>query len=403
MQLGRMPATGDAILASLPRATRRILDAALEGHTLRRDEAIELLQDEGPQVYEALLAVADVVRTRHKGTRVTYSPKVFLPVTNLCLDRCSYCTFRADPDDPHAWTMLPEEIRAVCRSGRALGCTEALMCLGDRPERVFPSYRATLKVLGARSTVDYLLQACQWALDEGLFPHTNAGLLNREELLALRPLNPSMGLMLENVSPRLRGKGQAHWHAPDKDPAKRLAMIELAGELRIPFTSGILLGIGETREEVVDSLLALIELHRRYGHIQEIIIQNFRAKPTTRMATAPEPTTMEIAKTLAVARLLAPDMNLQVPPNLNPYDHRILLRAGLNDWGGISPLTPDFVNPEAPWPHLQALRELCQEAGFTLEPRLPIYAEYIDKDEFIHPALRPRLRDKGIREGEAKC
>ncbi len=403
MQLGPAHATAESVLSRLPRSARRMFDQALEGRALGRAEALELIHDPSPVTYEALLAVAGTVRTREKGTTVTYSPKVFLPVTNLCLDRCSYCTFRADPDDPHAWTMLPEEVRAVCRSGRALGCTEALLCLGDRPERVFASYRSTLELLGAKSTPDYLVRVSEWALAEGLLPHTNAGLLTREEMVALRPTNVSMGLMLENVSPRLRRKGQAHWHAPDKDPAKRLQMIRIAGELRIPFTSGILLGIGETRTEIVDSILALVHVHREFGHIQEIIIQNFRAKPSTRMAAFPEPTTMEIAQTLAVSRLLAPDMNLQAPPNLNPYDHRVLLRAGLNDWGGISPLTPDFVNPEAPWPHVKALADLCWEEGFTLRARLPIYDEYMDRDEFVDPALRAILRARQEHQGEARC
>lgn len=403
MYTGSESTAAELALCTVPRALRAALDRALQGHPLGRVEALELIHEESPHTIEALIAVAGTVRTRHKGRVITYSPKVFLPVTNLCLDRCAYCTFRADPDDPHAWTMLPEEIRATCACGRACGCTEALLCLGDKPERAFAAYRATLDVLGVRSTTEYLLRACHWALEEGLFPHTNAGLLSREEMALLRPVNASLGLMLENVSPRLRGKGQVHWHAPDKEPRKRLAMMQEAGELRIPFTTGILLGIGETRTEVVDSLLAIVELHRAYGHIQEVIIQNFRAKPTTKMATAPEPSTIDMARTVAVARLLAPDMNFQAPPNLNPYDHRILLRAGINDWGGISPLTPDFVNPEAPWPHVAALAQLCREEGFTLRPRLPLYDEYLEKDEFVDPALRARLRAARDRKGEGPC
>jgi FO synthase len=335
-----------------------------------------------------LLAVAGHVRTQRKGTRVTYSPKVFLPITNLCLDRCSYCTFRRDPHEPDAWTMLPEEVRVWCRAGRARGCREALMCLGDKPERAYRSYRQTLAVLGHASTVDYVAAACAIALDEGLLPHTNAGLLSGDEMERLRPLNVSLGLMLESVSPRLRERGGAHQLAPDKDPARRVAMIRAAGLLRIPFTTGILLGIGETLAERVASLRTLGDLHAAHGHIQEIIVQNFRAKPTTRMAAAPEPTSLDMARTIAVARLMLPELNIQAPPNLSPYDHRLFLAAGINDWGGISPVTLDYVNPEAPWPQVQALARTCAEAGFTLVPRLPIYPEYIDREGFLDTSLR---------------
>jgi len=236
-----------------------------------------------------------------------------------------------------------------------------------------------------------------------LLPHTNAGLMSREEMQSLKPVNASMGLMLENVSPRLRQKGQAHYYAPDKDPDRRLQMIREAGELAIPFTTGILLGIGETWAERVASLAAIRELQRTYGHIQEVIIQNFRAKPSTPMAGRPEPESLDIARTVAVARLMLGNMNIQAPPNLSPYDHRLLLAAGLNDWGGISPLTPDFVNPEAPWPHVAVLSETCRAEGFTLQPRLPIYAEYVGRPEFVAPELRPRLAERAAQEGVPLC
>ena len=384
-------------------AIRRLLDRALDGVVLGAADALRLLDADGDDAVGAILATAGHLRTRLKGTVVTYSPKVFLPVTNLCRDRCSYCTFRSDPDDAHAWTMLPEEIRACCRHGKALGCVEALMCLGDKPEIAFRSFRGTLQVLGHASTISYVRQACEIALDEGLLPHTNAGLMTRDELVLLKPVNVSMGLMLENVSPRLRSKGEAHHYAPDKDPALRLQMMRHAGELAIPFTTGILLGIGETRAEVVASLAAIHELHQRYGHIQEVIIQNFRAKPSTPMAGRPEPTTMEIARTIAVARLMLGDMNIQAPPNLSPYDHRILLAAGINDWGGISPLTPDYVNPEAPWPHVTALAETCRVEGFTLQPRLPIYREYVDRSGFLDAHLRAPVARRAAERGVPLC
>ncbi len=393
-------------LEHLPRLrprTRAILDRALEGTPIETDDALFLLDSTDSTEFSTLLAVAGAIRSNIKGAVITYSPKVFIPVTNLCRNRCGYCTFRADPGDPHAWTMSPHEIRSCCAEGKRLGCIEALMCLGDKPERTFRSYRQTLSELGYDSTVDYVHADCEIALGEGLLPHTNAGLLSRSEMERLKTVNVSLGLMLENISARLRGKGEAHFYAPDKDPQKRLAMIQTAGELQIPFTTGILLGIGETHAEVIESLIAIRDMHRAYGHIQEIIIQNFRAKPTTAMATYPEPENLEVAKTIAVARLLAPDMNLQAPPNLSPYDHRLLLRAGINDWGGLSPLTPDFVNPEAPWPHVTALADVCAAEGFFLKARLPVYPEYVAQPGFIDQPLLPALHAYTAHRGVESC
>src|SRR5213080_1898311 len=353
-------------------ALTEALGKPLSGFDLTRDEATALL---------------DTV-----GRTVTSARKAFLPVTNLCRDRCTYCTFRKDPDDPDAWTMTPDEIEAWSRRARALGCKEALMCLGDKPELAYASYRDMLAELGHRTTAEYVHHACEIALRCGLLPHTNAGLLTRDEMQRLKAVNVSLGLMLENVSPRLRGRGQVHQWAPDKEPARRLRMLREAGELRIPFTTGLLVGIGETLAERVDTLVAIRDLHRTYGHIQEVIVQNFRAKPTIRLADGPEPGAADVARTVAVARLvLDPDVSVQAPPNLSPADHALLLHAGLNDWGGISPLTPDYVNPEAPWPHVEALAATCRAAGFTLRERLAIYPAYIDRPGFLDPALRPRV------------
>ena len=379
-------------LGEAPQPLRAIFRDALDGKPISAGQAQIVAASTVEGTTTALLAVAGHLRTRLKGTTVTYSPKVFLPVTNLCRDRCSYCTFRADPDDAQAWTMQPAEIRDCCRHGRALGCIEALMCLGDKPELAFRSYRQTLAELGHRSTISYVHQACEIALAEGMLPHTNAGLMSRDEMQLLKPVNASMGLMLENVSTRLRSKGQAHYYAPDKDPDKRLQMMRAAGELQIPFTTGILLGIGETSAEVVDSLVAIRDLQRAHGHIQEIIIQNFRAKATTKMAAHPEPTSIEMARTVALTRLLCPEMNIQAPPNLSPYDHRLLLAAGINDWGGVSPLTKDYVNPEAPWPHLEALAATCRGEGFDLRPRLPIYEEYVHRPGFVAAPMLAAIR-----------
>ncbi len=403
-----MPSTVDAAAAparlrDIRVVVRQPLERALDGRLLSEAEACTLIEATAPDELSAILAVAGYVRTQVKGTVVTYSPKVFLPVTNLCRDRCSYCTFRSDPEDAHAWTMMPEEIRDCCRMGQARRCIEALMCLGDKPEVAFRSYRSTLQALGHASTIGYVRAACEIALEEGLLPHTNAGLMSRDEMALLKPVNASMGLMLENVSPRLRRKGEVHHHAPDKDPALRLEMIRQAGELSIPFTTGILLGIGETLPERVASLSEIRNLHRAYGHIQEIIIQNFRAKPSTRMAGSPEPESLDVARTIAVARLMCGDMNIQAPPNLSPYDHRLFLAAGINDWGGISPLTPDYVNPEAPWPHVAALAETCRAEGFALQPRLPIYAEYVARPGFLDAGLHAPVAQCAAERGVPLC
>lgn len=338
------------------------------------------------------MARASALRDQRFGRTLTYSPKVFLPVTNLCRDRCSYCTFRKGPKDHGAHTMTLSEIKEVVTQGRSQGCIEALLCLGDRPETVFTSYRRLLGEQGFSTTVDYLVKISELCLQWGMLAHTNAGILTREDLARLRPTNVSMGLMLENVSPRLCAPGGPHESAPDKRPEVRLRMIEEAGELRIPFTSGILVGIGETIEERVDTLFALRDLHERFGHIQEVIVQIFRAKDGTKMANFPEVSDTELFRTVAVARLiLGETMNLQAPPNLTPQGHLGLIKAGINDWGGISPLTQDFINPEAPWPHLDALSALCRDAGYMLKARLPIYPEYLTDEDWVDPELRGHI------------
>ncbi len=379
-----MPAPRIASDSSFAPPLRTVIDRALAGESLSAGEAVALIEADDLGL---LLEAAGELRDRAKGRAVSYSPKVFLPVTNLCRDRCTYCTFRKDPWDPDAWTMMPHEIADWSRRGRALGCIEALMCLGDKPEVAFKEYRETLKSLGVRSTIEYVRKACELALAEGLLPHTNAGVMTLAEMRMLRPVNASMGLMLEDISTRLRQRGGAHQWAPDKEPARRMRMLEEAGQLKIPFTTGILLGIGETPAERALSLIAIRDVHRRYGHIQEVIIQNFRAKPDIKMAQAPEPTEIEMARAIAAARLvLGGEMNVQAPPNLSPNDIELFLRAGINDWGGISPLTRDYVNPEAPWPHVDQLGDRCARAGFRLCQRLPVYREYIN-DQWIDADL----------------
>ena len=367
-----------------------IVARALNGERLGELDAVRLIECSDAEL-PTLLQAAAAMRDRGKGREVTYSRKVFLPVTNLCRDRCTYCTFRKDPGDPGAWTMTVAEIAQWSQRGRAMGCKEALMCLGDKPELAFREYRELLAARGANSTIEYVALACEAALQQGLLPHTNAGIMTREEMSRLRPLNASMGLMLENISPRLRQRGGVHQWAPDKDPAVRMRMLDEAGALRVPFTTGILLGIGETAAERAQSLLAIRQSHERYGHIQEVIIQNFRAKPEIPMADAPEPNAGDMARAIATARLvLGPAMNVQAPPNLSPHEIELFLQAGINDWGGISPLSKDYVNPEAPWPHLDALADRCARAGFHLKQRLAIYPEFINA-EWVAPAILPAI------------
>ena len=367
-------------------------DRARHGwHPIDRAAATPALAADGDAL-AALRGLARDLRDTGKGRTVTYSRKAFFPVTNLCRDRCAYCTFRRDEGEDGAWTMQPDEIRAWAERARDLDCVEALMCLGDKPEAAFPAYRAFLAGRGHASTIGYVAEACRIALDAGLLPHSNPGVMTADDLAVLRPFNVSLGLMLESTSPVLRAKGHAHYYAPDKDPELRLQVLCDAGEQRVPFTTGILIGIGESPADRVDSLLAIADLHQRYGHVQEVIVQNFRAKPEIPMATCEEPDTADLARTVAVARLiLGPEVNLQVPPNLSPEGLGYLLDSGINDLGGISPLTPDYVNPEAPWPHIAALARDCARAGYRLAERLPIYPEYVEQPDFLDAGLRERV------------
>jgi FO synthase len=314
---------------------------------------------------------------------ITFSPKVFLPLTNLCRDFCGYCTFRKAPDETGAKTMTLDEVVQMAQRGKLLGCTEALFSLGDKPEAIYPAMKQFLAERGHTRTLDYLYEACRVVLDETeLLPHSNPGVMGKRDLQRLREVNVSMGLMLESVSESLLLPGRAHDRAPDKKPSVRLKTIEEAGKLRIPFTTGVLIGIGENWQERVDGLLAIREMHERYGHIQEVIVQNFRSKPTIPMSSHPDANREEMRKTIALARLIfGGDMNIQTPPNLTPDRYELYLEAGINDWGGVSPLTPDFINPEAPWPALHALRQKSAQAGFDLRARLPVYPEFIKQGE----------------------
>ena len=347
------------------------------GLPVTRDMACTLIRCPD-EFLPGLLETAFAAKQRVRPGVITYSRKVFLPLTNLCRDYCRYCTFRRDPGQPGARTMTPDEVLEVVRAGEKLGCTEALFSLGDKPEMMFPEMRETLHSMGFRSTLHYLESICELVLQETtLLPHPNPGLLTPEWIERLAHFAPSMGLMLESMSLELLRPGAAHDNAPDKVPMRRLQTIMDAGKQRVPFTTGLLIGIGETPEDRVSTLLTIRELHREYGHIQEVIIQNFRVKPEIPMADWPEPSRGDMLRTIAVARLLLGDMNIQAPPNLSAPDYQDLLSAGINDWGGVSPLTPDFINPEAPWPHLNELATRTQAAGFRLVQRLPVYPEFV--------------------------
>ena len=368
-----------------------ILDKAESGVVINREEALYLVNIERDEM-PYLLLTASKLRDRGKGEVLTYSKNVFVPLTQICRNHCGYCTFKYEPGEGPLF-MSPDEVLDMAKKGAELGCTELLFVTGDKPELKYPIYKEALQKLGYESTADYLIAMGEAGLKENIFPHTNLGLATGEELLQFRGSNPSMGLMLENISPRLLKKGQAHYRCPDKVPKLRMKTMELAGELRIPWTSGILVGIGETWEERVQSLFALKELNDEYGHLQEIIIQNFSPKPGIMMENYPPPSFIEMLKLVAISRLVFGEgMNIQIPPNLNPETYPLFIHAGINDLGGVSPVTIDYVNPEAPWPKLEIMQDMVEELGFTLRERLPVYPEFIE-GEFIDKDVLKRVVD----------
>jgi FO synthase len=351
------------------------------------------------------MSAASIIRDNNKGKRITYSRKIFIPLTNICRNRCGYCNFRKEPSDNDAEIMKPSKVLSFAKAGSKAHCTEALFTLGEKPEQKYPEFNEELKRLGYSSTLEYLGDMCEMVIKkEGLLPHSNPGVMTKSELANLKEVNASMGLMLENVSNRLCNKGGPHEFSPGKIPELRLATIENAGQLKIPFTTGLLIGIGEFPEEIIDSLYSIKELNEKYGHIQEIIIQNFRAKPKTPMASHPEPTVKNIAKTIALARLIfLGKMNIQAPPNLS-NEYGAYLSAGINDWGGISPVTKDFINPEAPWPEISFLKRITEQKGFELKARLPIYPEFIlNKAHLLPKSLKSYIislvNDEGLVKG----
>ena len=383
-----------------PQQVRRSLARAERGAALDVGEATALLAARGDDL-DRLTAAAARVRdaglvAAGRPAVVTYSPKVFIPITKLCRDRCHYCTFVESPGQlgraGHGMFLSPDEILDIARQGAALGCLEALFTLGDRPEDRWPEARAWLDEQGYDSTLAYVRAMAIRVLEEtGLLPHLNPGVMSWEEMNRLKPVAPSMGMMLETTSRRLfEEKGLAHFGSPDKDPEVRLRVLEDAGRLSIPFTTGLLVGIGETLTERAETIFALRATLRRYGAVQEVIVQNFRAKPDTAMRHADDLPLDEYRATIAVTRLvLGPKARVQAPPNLvDLTECRALLEAGVDDWGGVSPLTPDHVNPERPWPSLERLRDLTAACGFELRPRLTVHPEYVRQGE---PWLDPRV------------
>ncbi len=345
---------------------------------------------------------AAAVRDHRWGRAVTYSRKVFVPLTNMCRDTCGYCVFVKHPSSPEARIMTPDEVRNVVLAGEKLGCKEVLFSLGEKPELRYDLARDRLSELGYRRMTDYLRDMCAWVIAEtSLVPHINAGSLVDDEIAMLKPVSGSMGMMLENVSRRLMAKGMPHHACPDKVPLQRLRTLERAGEARVPFTTGILIGIGETFEERIDSLVAIREAHLKYGHIQEVIVQNFQAKKGIAMADHPEPTSDDMLRTLAAARLILPaEISLQAPPNLSKR-HQAYIAAGINDWGGISPLTIDHINPDHAWPEIDRLRATTEACGYELKERLTVYPDFLNAARgYLAPAvadkLKPMARSDGL-------
>ncbi len=390
---------GTSDISSIKASPRleKIISKAIEGETLPREDALYLTQILPSEIPLLLLAAA-AIRNRSKGKIATYSKNVFVPLTQLCRDRCGYCTFKIEPGEGSLF-MNPEEVTDLAKKGAKAGCTELLFVTGDKPELAYPVYRDALSKIGYGSTSEYLIEMGKTGLENGIFPHTNLGLSTPEELSEFRESNPSMGLMLENISERLLKKGNAHHGCADKVPKLRMETMEHAGRASIPWTSGILVGIGETVEERIDSLYALLNLSREYGHLQEIIIQNFNPKEGIKMEQHPAADFFEMLKIVAISRLVfGGEMNIQIPPNLNNRNFAFYLLAGINDLGGVSPITIDYVNPEAPWPQVERMEKEVETLGYELRERLPVYPEYINErwiDAYVLDKVKGRVDENG--------
>ncbi|MGB7955429.1 MAG: 7,8-didemethyl-8-hydroxy-5-deazariboflavin synthase CofG [Candidatus Nitrosopolaris sp.] len=362
---------------------------SLEGRHISKSEAMELFVF---QDHDAILSTARSIREKTKSGPITYSRKIFINLINLCRDSCSYCTYKKEPTDKSVSMMRPSEVLELAQAGKKLRCTEALFVTGERPEQRYAQARSWLHSLGHSTTVEYISEMSEMILQKtGLLPHTNAGSLTKKEMSLLKHTNVSLGVMLESSSDRLAAKGMPHEMAPSKNPKVRIKTLENAGDLMIPTTTGLLIGIGEEPHDIIDSLFLIKDINQKYGHIQEVIIQNFAPKPGTQMSGTLPPAYDFFLTVVGVARIVLRGMNIQVPPNLNPYNFGKYLNAGINDWGGISPLTIDHVNPEFPWPSISSVRDVTQTMGYSLRARLPVYPEFLLDNKFISEALRAHL------------
>ncbi len=371
------------------------LNSVLENKIISYTDALQIYRDATIDASE-LFTTAQNLRKKHKGKTVTFSKKAFFNIINMCKDTCTYCTYKAEPGEEKLSLMSKQEIKQMLSLAKKYRCVEALFVTGERPEQRYQEARDWLKENGFKSTAEYLVHASEMALEAGLFPHTNAGNLTMDEIKELQKTNVSMGLMLENSSERLSQKGMPHYLAPSKRPKARLEVLENSGKLKIPMTTGILVGIGETPEEIIESIFAIKNLHEKYGNIQEVILQNFQPKQDTKMSSFPSAEENYFKIIVALSRIIMPQMNIQIPPNLSPKSYQSFLSVGINDWGGISPLTPDYVNPEFTWPEIQKIDENSKNAGFDLKCRFPIYPEFFS---FISKELRDKMSSIEDEEG----
>jgi len=374
------------------------LNNILENKSVSRQDIIEIYQ-KATKNPDDLFQVSQNLRKKYKKDSVTFSKKAFFNIVNLCKDTCSYCTYKSEPGEAKLSLMSKQQITELLTLAKKYKCVEALFVTGEQPEQRYQEARDWLKENGFKSTVEYLIHSSEIALEMGLFPHTNAGNLNYEEMKELKKTNVSMGVMLENVSERLTEKGMPHHLAASKRPKARLEILENSGKLGIPMTTGILVGIGETIEEIIDSLFAIKQLDDKHGNIQEVILQNFQPKPDTKMKDEPSADEKYFKLVVALSRIIMPQMNIQIPPNLSPKSYQSFLSVGINDWGGISPLTPDFVNPEFSWPEISKVDEYSKKAGFDLKCRFPIYPEYFS---FVSKELRDKISVIEDEEGYVK-
>jgi 7,8-didemethyl-8-hydroxy-5-deazariboflavin synthase CofG subunit len=363
------------------------LNGVLENKIISYTDAMQIYQDAIIDPFE-LISTAQNLRKKFKGKTVTFSKKAFFNIINLCKDTCTYCTYKAEPGEEKLSMMSKQEIKQMLSLAKKYRCVEALFVTGEQPEQRYQEARDWLKKNGFKSTAEYLVHASEMALEAGLFPHTNAGNLTIDEMKELQKSNVSMGLMLENISDRLSQKGMPHYLAASKRPKARLEVLENSGKLKIPMTTGILVGIGETPKEIIESIFAIKKLHEKYGNIQEVILQNFQPKQDTVMSDFPSAEENYFKIIVSISRIIMPEMNIQIPPNLSPKSYQSFLSVGINDWGGISPLTPDYVNPEFSWPEIKKIEENSQNAGFDLKCRFPIYPEFFS---FISKELRDKM------------